>query len=301
MNDTDLSVEIGSLRLRNPTILAGGILGLTGASLKRVWESGAGGVVTKSIGTKPKKGYPGPNIVQSPYGLLNAMGLPNPGIGDMLREIKIAKRSGATVIASIFGDKPSQFKELASKVTKAQVDAIELNLSCPHAEDLSVIGQNPEFTKEIVRSVKKYKPLIWTKLPGNTHVSNLIEVAESAEKAGADAIVLTNTIPGMAIDAKARRPILGNKKGGLSGRAIKPIVLRLIYEVYEEIKTPIIGTGGVTTGEDMIEYILAGASAVEIGTGTVKRGLNIFEEICEEASLFLKGDIKELIGSAHRD
>lgn len=297
----DLDVEIGNIKLRNPTILAAGILGLTGASLERVWNSGAGAVVTKSVGKNSREGYSGPRIVETEFGLINAMGLPNPGIEDILEEIELARDSGATVIGSVFGSEPREFRELACQMEDAGVDAVELNLSCPHAENLSLIGRSEKLTEETVKAVKGLKIPIWVKLPGNTHIPNLTKVSKSAEKFGADALVLINTVPGMAIDATAKRPILGHKTGGLSGPAIKPIGLRLVYEIYEKVDIPIIGAGGVVDGEDMIEYTLAGASAVEIGTGILERDLDIFEGVCEEASQYLgKRKIEEIIGLAHQ-
>ncbi|KXA95701.1 dihydroorotate dehydrogenase [candidate division MSBL1 archaeon SCGC-AAA259E19] len=302
MQKENLHVHLGDLHLRNPTLLAAGIMGLTGASLKRVWDSGAGGVITKSVSKEAREGYSGPRVVETPCGLINSMGLPNPGIESMLEEIKIAKDSGGLVIGSIFGNEVKEFAELAGKIDKVGADAIELNLSCPHAENLSTIGQNPKLTKKVIEACKDSEIPIWVKLPGNTHIPNLIEVAKSAEKAGADAIVLTNTLPAMSIDVTSERPILGNITGGLSGPAIKPIGLRLVYEVYEKVDIPIIGAGGVESGKDMIEYILAGASAVEIGTGIMKRDLDVFKKVCEEASTFLdERKVKDLVGSAHKN
>lgn len=302
MSRKNLSINIGELELRNPTLLAAGILGQTGANLKRVWEAGAGAVVTKSVGLEPKEGYPGPNVVETPCGLLNAMGLPNPGIEEILEEIKPVKKAKGTVIGSIFGKEPEEYKKLAKKMEEANVDAVELNLSCPHAEDLSLIGQSPELTNKIIENTQDIDIPVWAKLPGNTHLPNLREVAQSAEKAGADAIVLTNTIPGMSIDIETKKPILGHKTGGLSGPAIKPIGIRLVYEVFQEVNIPIIGAGGITKGEDMIEYMLAGASAVEIGTGIIWEDLEIFEKICKESENILKNRKTEnIIGRAHKN
>lgn len=302
MSREDLTVKLGDLKLRNPTLLAAGILGQTGASLKRVWKSGAGAVITKSVGPEAREGYSGPNVVQTPCGLVNAMGLPNPGVDNVLEEVEMVKDAGGVVIGSVFGSGREEFGDVASKMMDVGVDAVELNLSCPHAEGLSVIGQRPDLTEEIVGIESDLDVPVWAKLPGNTHIPNLIQVAESAEEAGADAIVLSNTFPGMAIDAEAERPILGNEVGGVSGPAVKPIGLRLVYEVFEEVNIPIIGSGGVRKGEDLIEYILAGASAVEIGTGITWEGLEIFEKVCREAETFLKGrKIKEIKGQAHKN
>lgn len=297
----NLKVKLGSLQLRNPIILAAGILGLTGGSLRRVWRSKAGAVTTKSVGTKPRKGYPGPRVVETSGGLLNAMGLPNPGIKNIVDEIKIAKKAGATVIGSVFGNKKEEFASLAQKIEKAGADAIELNLSCPHAETLTTIGHDPELTKEIIEIVTKIETPIWVKLPGNTHLSNLTQVAKAAEVSGAESLVLSNTFPGMTIDIEAGRPILGHETGGLSGPAIKPIGLRLVYEVSQRVEIPIIGAGGIRKSEDAIEYILAGASAVEVGTGIMQEGLGIFQNICGGITSFLEGrEMKETIGLAHQ-
>ncbi len=302
MQEGNLSVEIGELELRNPTILAAGILGVSGASLKRVWEAGAGAVIMKSVSREPREGYPGPNVIGTRGGLLNSIGLSNPGIEEALEEVEIAKDAGATVVGSVFGEEAEDFAELAEEMVEAGADAVELNLSCPHAGGLSTIGRSPELTREIVESCNDTGAPVWAKLPGNTHVPSFLEVADAAEEAGADALVLINTIPAMAIDTTARKPVLGNKKGGLSGPAIKPVGLRLVYEAYERVEVPIIGSGGVMTGEDLVEYVLAGASAVEIGTGVLEDDMEIFERVCEQASEHLDGEeIRRLEGQAHED
>jgi dihydroorotate dehydrogenase (NAD+) catalytic subunit len=268
--------------------------------MSRVWRSGAGAVVTKSLGKEPKKGYSGPNIVQTPCGLLNAMGLSNPGVDVMVEEIEGAKENGCTVIGSIFGGTAEDYEDLTSRMEEAGVDAVELNLSCPHAEGLSTIGRDPDLTEEIVEACSKFSVPIWAKLPGNTHIPNLLEVADSATDGGADALVVTNTLPSMAIDAETEKPILGNRKGGLSGPAMKPVGIRLVYEVYEQTDAPVVGAGGVTNGEDVIEYMLAGASAVQIGTGVMDRDIDIFRKVTEEAAEFLEGrEFGEIVGNAH--
>ncbi|KXB05185.1 hypothetical protein AKJ50_01590 [candidate division MSBL1 archaeon SCGC-AAA382A13] len=297
----NLKTKIGSLELRNPTLLAAGILGQTKANLKRVWKSGAGGVITKSVGPEPKKGYSGPNVVETPCGLLNAMGLPNPGIENMKKEIKNFKNQEKTIIGSIFGKNVEEFKKQALRMEETKVGGIELNLSCPHAGELSLIGHDPNLTEQITNVITNETSIpVWVKLPGNTHLANLRKVAKSAEKAGADALTITNTVPGMAIDIDTETPILGHDTGGLSGPAIKPIGVRLVYEIFEKVGIPIIGAGGITKGKDLIEYVLAGASAVQIGTGIIYRDIDIFEKICEETLTRLNGQkIENLIGKAH--
>ncbi len=304
MAHIDLRVNLGTLRLRNPTLLAAGILGLTGASLKRVWDAGAGAVVTKSVSLKPVEGYPGPRVVQVRGGLLNAMGLSSPGIKTILEEIKIAKKGGATVICSVFGENEKEFFDVVKEIGKVDIDAVELNLSCPHFETLLTMGQDPKLTKKIVMEVKKKtKVPVWVKLPGNTHIPNLMEVAKSAEVAGADAITISNTIPAMVLDLEAERAVLGHEVGGFSGPAIKPISMRLVYEIFKTVKIPIIGSGGIITPEDAIEYLVAGASAVQIGTGIMYRGLEIFNEVCAGIQSFMekKGlkEVSEITGLAH--
>ena len=304
MARTDLRVNLGKLRLRNPTLLAAGILGLTGASLKRVWDAGAGAVVTKSVSLKPVEGYPGPRVVQVRGGLLNAMGLSNPGIKTLLEEIKIAKKGGATIVGSVFGENEEEFVDVVKEMGRANIEAVELNLSCPHVETLIEMGQDPKLTKKIVKEVKKEtKILVWVKLPGNTQIPNLMEVAKSAEAAGADAITISNTFPAMALDLEAGRAVLGHGVGGLSGPAIKPISMRLVYELFKTVKIPIIGSGGITTPEDAIEFLAAGASAVQIGTGIMYRGLEIFNEVCTGIQSFMekKGlkEVSEITGLIH--
>jgi dihydroorotate dehydrogenase (NAD+) catalytic subunit len=299
-----LETKIGKVRLRNPLLLTSGVLGTTGDSLKQIWDSGAGAVVTKSCSLRPSKGYSNPTVVQVPNGVINAMGLPHPGIEEMISEIKIAKEAGASVIGSIFGKEEGEFEAVASKMSSSGVDAIELNLSCPHVREVSSIGHDPELTRSVVKRVmEKIKVPLWVKLPGNTNLSNMVEVARAAEEAGADALTLTNTVPAMAIDAETERPILGHTTGGLSGPVIKPIALRLVYGVYEEVRIPIIGCGGVVTAEDAVEFLLAGASAVGIGTGILYRGLGIFGEICDGMRSFLqKKGLRtpgDLVGKAH--
>ncbi|MFP4005262.1 MAG: dihydroorotate dehydrogenase [Candidatus Hadarchaeia archaeon] len=299
MSNEKLKAEIGGTELRNPTMLAAGVMGLTGSSLRNVWNHGAGAVLTKSFGLESRKGYDGPNVVETPCGLLNAMGLPNPGVEEVLKEVKKLSKESVKVIGSIYGHKKEDYLKLASRL-EDKVTAVELNLSCPHAEGLSNIGHDPQLTKKISGIGKELEIPVWVKLPAKTDIKKFIEVAKSAEKGGADAIVITNTLPGISIDVKSKKPVLGHKTGGLSGQAIKPVGIRLVYEAYREVDIPIIGVGGITTGEDMLEYILSGASAVEIGTGIMKRDLSIFEKICNEAEEILEShEIKELIGMAH--
>lgn len=295
-----LDVDIGKLHLKNPLILASGILDESGETMLRIAKNGAGGIVTKSIGKEPREGYENPVVYELPCGLLNAMGLPNPGIENYKDEIKIAKEGGVPIIGSIFGSNPEEFSYLAKKMEDYGADAVELNLSCPHAKGYGMeVGTDLDLVEEIINSVKRaVKIPVWAKLTPNTN--NIVEIAKAAENA--DAFVLINTLKAMAIDIDAKRPVLKNVFGGLSGKAIKPIGVRAVYEVYREIEKPIIGVGGIENGRDAIEYMMAGASAVEIGTVLYTRGIEVFKEIAKEIEEWMNENgyskISDIVGIA---
>ena len=299
-----IATEIAGLKLANPTMLAAGILGYTGLSMKRVIDAGAGAVVTKSMGIEPRTGYPNPTVVQTDCGLLNAMGLPNPGISHFKEEIKELQKLEAPTIFSIYGFSPEDFAKVAAAAVDIGAVAIELNVSCPHVKKAgSQIGSDSLLLTEIVKKVKKQinKPVI-VKLTPN--VTDITEIARAAEKAGADAITAVNTVKAMAIDTETGRPILANKFGGLSGPAIKPIAVRCVYDVYSSVDVPVIGCGGISCWQDAVEFMLAGASAVQIGTAIAFKDLNVFKLVTEgiEAYLERKGfnNIKEIVGLAHK-
>ncbi|MFQ5999355.1 MAG: dihydroorotate dehydrogenase [Candidatus Bathyarchaeia archaeon] len=297
-----LITEIAGLKLANPTMLAAGILGLTGSSLRSVVEAGAGAVVTKSVGLKPREGYPNPTVVQVDCGLLNAVGLPNPGVHNFSEEIREAKETGVPVIVSIFGFSSEEFAEVAKAAVNAGADALELNVSCPHVEKTGAeIGQDSRLVAEVVEKVKNTvgKP-VFVKLTPN--VANIAEMAKAAVKVGADAITAINTVRAMTIEIETTRPLLANKVGGLSGPAIKPIAVRCVYEVYREVDVPIIGCSGITTWQDAVEFMLAGASAVQIGTAIAFRGLGVFKSVTRGIDAYVKkkgfGSVKEIVGLA---
>jgi len=299
-----LATEVAGLKLANPTMLAAGILGLTGSSLRSVIEAGAGAVVTKSVGLKPREGYPNPTVVQVEGGLLNAMGLPSPGIHHFGDEIREAKEGGIPIIVSVYGFSPEEFAEVARIASEAGADALELNVSCPHVEKTGTeIGQNPRLVAEVVAMVKKRvdKPVFVKLTP---HVTDITEVAKAAVEAGADAITAINTVRAMAINIETTRPILANKIGGLSGPAIKPIALRCVYEIFQGVDVPVIGCGGITTWRDAVEFMLAGASAVQIGTAIALKGLGVFESITRGIDAYLRRrdfrSVTEIVGLSHR-
>jgi len=302
-----LAVELAGLKLPNPTMLAAGILGLSAASLREAVKQGAGAVVAKSVCLESRSGYCNPAVFQlDNCGLLNAMGLPNPGARHFAQEIRDFKKgeSKAPIIASVFGFSADEFAKTAQILVKGGADAVELNVSCPHVKKTgSEIGQNPRMVSEVVRSVKHAveKP-VFVKLTPNS--ADVAEVAEAAVGAGADAIVAINTVRSMAIDVETACPVLGNKIGGLSGSALKPIAVRCVYEIYEAIKVPIVGCGGVATWQDAVEFMLAGASAVQIGTAIASQGLGVFRSVSSGIDRYMhdKGfrSLKEIVGLSHR-
>jgi len=297
-----LATEIAGLKLANPTMLAAGILGLTGSSLRSVVEAGAGAVVTKSLGLKPREGYLNPTVVQVDCGLLNAMGLPNPGVRHFNEEIKEVKETEVPVIVSIYAFSSEEFAKAAEVAVDMGADALELNVSCPHVEETGAeIGSDPELVAEVVRKVKnKVNKPVFVKLTPN--VANIVEVAKAAVRAGADAITAINTVRAMAIEIETTRPFLANKIGGLSGPAIKPIAVRCIYEIYREVDVPVIGCGGITDWRDAVEFMLAGASTVQIGTAIAFKGLRVFKSVTRGVDAYVrkKGfrSVKDIVGLA---
>ncbi|MGQ9469487.1 MAG: dihydroorotate dehydrogenase [Nitrososphaerales archaeon] len=299
----DLSVEIAGFKMSNPLMLASGILGTSIASLRRVYEAGAGAVITKSIGYEARTGYENPTLVEVHGGYLNAIGLSNPGVKEFHNELSKSNIENLPLIVSLFGAKPSEFKEMVSILDELKIKAYELNLSCPHVKGFGIeVGQDPKAVREIVKAIKEEtkKPL-FVKLSPN--VTDIVEMAKVAENSGADALTIANTIRAMSIDIETCRPILANKIGGLSGPAIKPIAVRCVYEVSKAVRIPVIGCGGILNWQDAIEFFLAGAKAVQIGTAIAYEGLNIFEKIKKGIRDYLtmkeKKSVREIVGLSH--
>lgn len=299
---SNISTSIAGVSLRNPTILAAGVLGLTASSLLKVWEAGAGAVVTKSVGSEPREGFKNPTIVDVGCGLINAMGLPNPGIKEFVEEIKALKRwnSEVRVIASIYGGTLKDFVRAVDVITQTPLDAIELNVSCPHVKKMGLeVGQDIALLREIVKSVKSIVGCaVFTKLSPNT--SNIEKLASVVEAAGGDAIVAVNTLRAMAINIETGRPILGNRIGGLSGPALKPVALRCVYEIAQTVSIPVIGCGGIMNWQDAVEYFYAGAHAVQIGTAIAYKEVTVFHDITKGIRKFLDlngyRSVKEIVG-----
>lgn len=287
------SIRVGGIDLKNHMILAAGVLGTTGASLKRVLESGAGGVVTKSIGPYPKEGHKGPCVQVLDGAVLNAMGLPNPS-SDFKEEIEPLK--GQPVIASVFGANPEEFAEVASWFIETAA-GFELNVSCPHAEGYGAqIGSDPDLVHECTKAVSKLGKPVWVKLTPN--VTDIAECGIAAEKGGASALVAINTVRAMRISTEMRRPVLGNGSGGLSGDAVFPIAVKCVWDLYEACDIPVIGCGGVSSAENVIEMMMAGAGAVEIGSA-ILNGVDIFGKISGELYSDEGVPAGEIVGCAH--
>lgn len=286
-------VHVGGVTLDNHLILAAGVLGTTGASLFRMLRQGAGGVVTKSIGPNPKEGHAGPCLVPLERGLLNAMGLPNPS-KNFLQELE--PLAGKPVVVSIFGGKPDEFRTVASWF-EGVAAGYELNLSCPHAEGYgAAIGSDPAMVRACTEEVAAFGMPTWVKLTPN--VTDIGTIGRAAEEGGATALVAINTVRAMRIAIDLRRPVLGNRFGGLSGAMIFPIALRCVYDLYEACSIPIIGCGGVSSAADVIEMMMAGASAVQIGSAVYDDSL-VFRTIAD--ALYSPDGVSAsgIVGCAH--
>jgi dihydroorotate dehydrogenase (NAD+) catalytic subunit len=286
-------VDVGGIRLKKHLMLAAGILGTTGASLARILANGAGGVVTKSIGPSPKEGHPGPCLIVVDGGIINAMGLPNPSAAFV---DELAVLAGEPVVASIFGGTPEEFRTVAGWFA-GKVSGFELNLSCPHAEGYgAAIGSDPALVEECTRAAASLGVPTWVKLTPN--VADIAEIGAAAERGGADAIVAINTVKAMRISTSLRRPVLGNRFGGLSGKAIFPVAVRCVYDLYEACSIPIIGCGGISTADNVVEMMMAGASAVEIGSAVID-DVGIFGTIARDLYSHDGIAARDIVGCAH--
>lgn len=284
--EVSLETKIAGITLRNPTILAAGILGSTGKSLKKVAQAGAGAVTTKSISLEPRKGHKNPTVLQLEDGIINAVGLSNPGVDNFLEEIEVAKQGNVPVIANVVGSKIEDYVKVVEKLGNLP-DMIELNISCPNVQTGMAFGKDPKSASELTKKVKEVSQVpVIVKLTPNA--DKLIEVAKEVENAGADCISAVNTLgPGMVIDVETATPVLSNKVGGISGNLIKPIALRCVYKIASSVKLPIIGIGGISSGNDAAAMLMVGASAVGIGSAIEQYGLEVFKKVCKELEEFM--------------
>ena len=302
MSEIDLSVGLAARRLANPTLLASGVAGESVESLLSAIEAGAGGAVSKSIGPKPRRGYPEPTVVRLDSGTINAVGLSNPGAARFSKRLDSLKGSDA-IIVSVFGGSPAEFSKVVRTLDGKNFAGYELNLSCPHVEGVGTeVGHDPELVARVVKAVKSAtgKP-VFAKLSPNTE--RILEVARAAVDEGVDGITAINTVKAMAIDVGTQRPVLSHRTGGLSGSAIRPIALRCVYELSEEFEVPIMGVGGISRWDHAVQFLLAGASAVQVGTAA-SGNYGLFREIVEgiEGYMQRKGfrRVEEMKGRAHR-
>jgi len=298
-----LAVNIGKLKLKNPVMVASGTFGYAEEFKDFMNLKELGAIVTKTITLRPRKGNPGPRTCETPAGMLNSIGLENPGVDRFIKEkLLIIKRTGVPAIVSIASEgDPEEFIVLTRRLDKIkEVSAIELNISCPNIREKSkLISQDAQATYELVRSVRKVtqKTLI-TKLSPN--VTSIVEIAKAAQDAGSDALSLINTLTGMSIDVYAHKPKIASIIAGLSGPAIKPVAVRMVWEVCKQTKLPVIGMGGIMNTEDALEFLIAGASAVSIGTGNFinpKASVEIIAGLKNYMTRNKINDIKEVIGS----
>lgn len=298
----DLSVLIGPISLKRPAMLASGILGISLEVFERIHKSGAGAVVTKSLSKEPWDGYPNPTIVGIKGGYLNAVGLSNPGAPYFAK--MISKNTDVPIIVSLVGSLEDEFEFMVKQFEGIKVVAYELNLSCPHVDKVGLeVGDDPNLVIKIVKKIKST-----TKVPVIAKVglgtTNYLDTVAAAIDGGADAITAINTIRAMGIDVETQRPLLSHKIGGLSGAAIKPVAVRCVYEIASEYDIPVIGCGGVSGWDDAVEFILAGASAVQVGSAVGDRWLDVFSEINDGIANYMKkkglSKIQEMVGLAKR-
>ncbi len=294
----DISTEVGAIKIERPTMLASGILGISLDVFDRLYKEGAGALVTKSLSKEPWEGYPNPTVVGVKAGYLNAVGLSNPGAPYFAKMISSNKT--VPIIVSLVGSIPEDFTFMIKQFENVKILGYELNLSCPHVEKVGLeVGDDPELVQKIIKSVK-----VQSKVPVIAKVglgsSDYLETVQVACESGVDAITAINTIRAMAIDVQTTRPVLSHKIGGLSGSAIKPIAVRCVYEISSKFDIPVIGCGGVSSWEDAIEFILAGASAVQIGSALVDKWVGVFSEINNGISKYMErknfSKIKEMVG-----
>ncbi len=305
-----LSADLCGIKLRNPTVLASGLMGFNGETLLRIARSGAGAVTTKSIGQREQLGHKNPKVVAWEHGLINCVGLSSPGYKGMEEEWLVLEKRPVPVFASVYGNSVDEYARVAGFVATKRPELIEINMSCPHSKGQgSAFGSDAGLAAEVVSAVKgavedaakssagsdaenagnknsKHRIPVFAKLTPN--VPDIVSIAAACKDAGADGFTAINTLgPGMLIDLETAKPVLSNKFGGISGPAVKPIALRCVYQLCGQLRMPVIGMGGITTGQDALQFIMAGATAVGIGSGIYYRGIDIFHKVCVEMQQWL--------------
>ena len=297
----NMSVNIAGVTFKNPVTVASGTFGSGMEYSEYVDLNRLGAVTTKGVANVPWPGNPTPRIAETYGGMINAIGLQNPGLDTFLtRDIPFLKKYDTKIIVNVCGKSKEDYIDAVEKLSEAPVDMLEINISCPNVKEGGIaFGQNPHALEAITKEVKKYakQPIIMKLSP---NVTDITEMARAAEAGGADAVSLINTITGMKIDVNRRKFVLANKTGGMSGPAIHPVAVRMVYQTAQAIKIPIIGMGGIMTAEDAIEMILAGATAISVGTANFvnpKTTMEIVDGIKKYMEKYHVNDIKELVGA----
>ena len=305
MSKPNLSVDLGKLKLKNPVLTASGTFGYGLEFVPYMDLEMLGGIIVKGTTLHPRTGNPSPRIFETSSGMLNAIGLQNPGVDGFIRDIlPETKKYKTNFIVNISGNTVEEYGLLAQKLSIDGVAALEVNISCPNVKAGGMeFGTDPYQAARVVKEVKKNTNLpVIIKLSPN--VTSIVEIAVAVEEAGADIISLINTLLGMAIDIKKQKPHLGNTFGGLSGPAIKPVALRMVWQVYKNVSIPLIGMGGIVTAEDALEFIMAGATAIAVGTGNFINPsasadlIANLEKYCVEHNV---SKLSSLIGIAHKE
>lgn len=299
----DLSVKVGELGLRNPVMPASGCFAIEYSEALDFNQLGA--LVIKSVSPKSRAGNPTPRVAETYSGMLNSIGIPSKGLDYYRREVLPPyTRYDTPVVVSISADTVDEFAQAVAELSLPEVAALEANISCPNLEaDGMAFAMTPETTYKVVSAIRRRTSHpFWVKLTPNA--SHIAAVARAAEEAGADALVMGNTVLGMSIDVRTRKPKLGNVMGGLSGPAIKPIALRMVHQCYRSVRIPIIGCGGIASADDAVEFMLAGATAVQVGTasfldpGVMQKIIDGLDSYCAEMGV---GKVRELTGQVRID
>ncbi len=298
-----MEIEISGLTLRNPLMLASGVLGISYSTMLRVAKHGAAAIVTKSISRKPCKGYGNPVVVVTEDAVINAMGLPNPGVKAFKAEIeKFREHDRETpLIVSIYGSRSSDIEAVMKSLPLDMVNGIELNLSCPHAREAGIaVGKKPGLVKRILSKISEYDTWLSVKVSPLLPMDRLLAIFERFE---VDAIVVSNTLPAMYIDYNTLKPVLSNAIGGLSGPPLRYVALAMVYSLFKSTEIPLIGCGGVLDYRHVLQYLACGARAVQIGSGIMVKGLKIFEEILSGLQMFMENrgltKLSDIVGVAH--
>ena len=301
-----MKIKLGRISLKNPVLAASGTFGYGEDYSRFIDLNQLGGIITKTVTLEPKEGNRPPRLAETPSGLLNSIGLENPGLKVFLREkLPFLQQFNTALVVNIAGEKEEEYLRLAERLDRVKgIDALEINISCPNVKTGGLIfGTKPSLVFSLVKRIREVTdiPLI-TKLTPN--VTDIAEIAQAAEEAGTEALSLINTLVGMAIDVETRKPKLGNVTGGLSGPAIRPIAIRMVRQTFQKVNLPLIGVGGIMTAEDALEFILAGASAVAIGTANFidpKTMIKVKDGIKEYMRQNNIGEFKDLIGWLNLD